>query len=342
MTSQPMSPTDQDTTITPREPVLLDLAFRNNRGGKCVFQVKLHFDGLAQLLNDALHGLRVYDLMMIRRPGDIWNYVWVEKLNIPESVEKRHQLDGWRVRRSGQFDLFTEFDGLFSHSDGNKTPEDECWLRARGKRPFAGLADELFSDVRNVQSKVRSKRDLLTRYVLAAMGARKHFYDFLPAPPTICTMPGYKPIYTPKHKPGYYRQLYALLRSPKLTSIGFARDDDFVANRLACLEQLRRSCQPNDQEKRWLSITMSSSGREYFREWGAAVRCHDESIGDAQLYVVPTAAVKVFITWITPPPLCFTDEDAGEFEGYTKLLREDCCIYLRKPREAKQAEETQA
>ena len=57
MTSQPMSPTDQDTTITPREPVLLDLAFRNNRGGKCVFQVKLHFDGLAQLLNEGLASL---------------------------------------------------------------------------------------------------------------------------------------------------------------------------------------------------------------------------------------------------------------------------------------------
>ena len=74
-------------TIQNGDPVALDLTCDHYWGKKHPFRLKLHFHALVQLMNDALNGVRIYELMMIRRPGDVWNYIWVEAIDVPPRVQ---------------------------------------------------------------------------------------------------------------------------------------------------------------------------------------------------------------------------------------------------------------
>ena len=219
---------------------------------------------------------------------------------------------------------------MFRWALGDTDPEDECWLRARGERPFAQLADQMFAQTKVVQAKVRSSPDILTVHVLAALDARRHRSDYLAVPPIYCTLPDYQPHYEPLHSAGYYSKLEELLASPDVTSAGFTRDDDFHAIRLACAEQRKRANATGLEPEDAFFITMSSDGLDYLEEWEAQARCYSEGIGCAYLFVVSPDSLRACLTLPRRRfPIFFVGADTGEIEGYSKLEGDGWFTYTR-------------
>jgi hypothetical protein len=313
--------------IAPAEPIPLDLICDHYRGEKYPFRLRLHFDALARLMNDALRSIRVYELMMIKRPGDVWNYVWVEAVEMPPRIAERMREHASRSRKN--FITFGKFDGMFRYAYDDTEPEDACWLKARGERPFAELADQLFTQIKVIQARVRKSPDLLTKHVLAAMEARRHRYDYLQKPPIYCTLPGYKPVYPPTHSESYYRKLEELLSSPEITSVGFSYETDFEAIRLACTEQRRRADATGEKPRDAFHITALADGLSYARDWEADILRYIEGLGWAHLYVSTPETMKVCVRIRgSAYPVFFLDADAGAVDGYIKTAG-DCWFLYR-------------
>ena len=317
-----------DKPIAPADPISLDLVCEHYRGEKYPFRVRLHFDALAHLMNDALHSMRIYELMMIRRPGDVWNYVWVE------AIEMSPRIVNWMRGRTPithqNFITFPEFDRMFRWAGDDTEPEDKCWLKARGERAFVDLADQIFTQIKVIQARVRKSPDLLTKHVLDAMEARRHRYDYLQQPPIWCTLPDYKAIYFPTHSESCYRKLGELLSSASITSVGFSYETDFQAIRLACTEQRRRADATGEKPRDAFHITALADGLSYAREWEADILRYIEGLGWAQLYVSTPETMKVCVGIRgSAYPLFFLDTDAGEVSGYTKTAGDRWFLYAR-------------
>ncbi|MEP6605004.1 MAG: hypothetical protein ABJA60_02675 [Nitrosospira sp.] len=69
----------------------MDLTCRGDRNEIMAFQISMHADAVAQLINDALRGERVYELFSIRRHGDLKRYLWVRIIEVDERVKSRYQ-----------------------------------------------------------------------------------------------------------------------------------------------------------------------------------------------------------------------------------------------------------
>jgi hypothetical protein len=313
--------------IAPAEPIPLDLICDHYRGQKYPFRLRLHFDALAQLMNDALHSIRVYELMSIRRPGDVWNYVWVEAVEVPPRVEDWvREKAAWSHKR---FVTFKKFDGMFRYAYDDTEPEDASWLKARGERPFVDLADQLFTQIKVIQARVRRSPYLLTKHVLAAMEAGRHRNDYLQKSPIYCTLPGYTSVYPPTHSESYYRKLEELLSSPEVTSVGFSYGTDFEAIRLASTEQRRRADATGEKPRDAFHITALADGLSYARDWESDILRYIEGLGWAQLYVSTPETMKVCVKIrASAYPLFFLDSDAGEVPGYIKTVGE-CWFFYR-------------
>ncbi len=107
---KPMRPV-ADKLIAPPAPIEPDLVCHHYGSKNYPFRVRLHSHALAHLMNDALHSIRVYELMSIRRPGDVWNYVWVEAVEVPPRVEDWvREKTAWGHK---SFVTFKKFDGMF-------------------------------------------------------------------------------------------------------------------------------------------------------------------------------------------------------------------------------------
>ncbi len=322
-----------DKTIQLGDPVPLDLTCNHYHGEQYPFRVRFHFDALVELFNDALRGVRIYELMMIRRPGDVWNYVWVEVVELPPRAQK--MAEAKYTRGAEGFVKFQKFDDLFRWADMDTEPEDECWLRARGERPFAELADQLFLQVKVIQARLRNGQDILTAHVLSAMESRQHAFDYLINPRVICTLPGHSANYhVPKHPTAYYEKLEALLATPQITSVGFNCDNDFPAIRLACTEQRKRANATGQHPHDAFFITMLSDGLPYVRGWGAEVHTRYEGLSPATLYVMDAEMFKICAGLRdSRHPFFFTDSDAGQVRGYSLVEKDDCWfLYRRNPR----------
>ncbi|GHT90020.1 hypothetical protein AGMMS49545_02130 [Betaproteobacteria bacterium] len=75
-------------TINDSTTLTVDLDVLGNRFERLPFRVQLRTVDLTCLIRDALeNAYRVYELFLIDRPGDIWDYVWV----VPEELSERVQ-----------------------------------------------------------------------------------------------------------------------------------------------------------------------------------------------------------------------------------------------------------
>ena len=319
---------NETTDIAPAEPIPLDLICEHYHGKNYPFRVRLHFHALAQLMNDALHSIRVYELMFIQRPGDIWNYVWVEAVEVPPRVEDWVREEAaWTHKR---FVTFEDFDGMFRYAYDDTEPEDACWLKARGKRPFTELAAQLFTQVKVIQNRVKKNPDILTKHVLSAMEARCHKNDYLQNPRILCTLPDYKPVYCAPNSKEYYRKLEEMLASPTITSVGFSYSTDFEAIRLACTEQRKRADATGQKPRHAFHITMLSDGLFYLNDWEADVLRYIEGLGWAQLYASTAETMRVCVNIRGRAyPMFLLAEDAGQVDGYKKTGGDGWFVYSR-------------
>jgi hypothetical protein len=118
------------TSISDSLPIQLEC--RGARNTTFRFHVTLDPIAIAVLVEVALAGLRIYELMMIRRPGDILKYLWVRFGEVPDRVIERRQSRFIRLQEYQRWPEgmmpFEEFSGMFFWAGDDTEEEDECWL----------------------------------------------------------------------------------------------------------------------------------------------------------------------------------------------------------------------
>lgn len=292
------------------------------------FKVKLHDLALRHLMADAAEAYRVYELMAIQRPGDVWKYIWVELLDVPPSV---HDFRSWRKKDTrdayhwpDNWLPLADFDRCFSWDYDDTTPESDCWLTARGGQSFKDWAGELFAEVKAAQASLRESTDLLIRTELACLDLRRHAYDFHASTPLELTRPDYRSRVEPSFSPGFYEKLRELLNRAEVTCVSFLVSD-YQAIRLAFVQQrLRSSPDPLTRANRW-PICLSTDESQGPAAWNAESLVFSEGIGFGFL-LVASHAPDFYLNsgrfrWL----LCA--QDGGEFPGYRRTAGDDWCLY---------------
>ena len=155
-------------------------------GGRALFSFLLDAGPLKRLIADASSGRRVYELMSVRRPADLYDYLWVEIADGASALAAyaRERYKGWnRYRNPLGTDCamqLVEFDSYFRY-DGEDTDEYYYrWLAFRDSETWHKILNSLLEVVRIGQAEVRKHDDFLAINELSAIENCIHHCDFLP------------------------------------------------------------------------------------------------------------------------------------------------------------------
>jgi hypothetical protein len=315
----------------------VELECHYHRGESHPFRVELLDHALRFLVADAWNAYRIYELFSIRRPGDVWKYLWARLIDVPERVWTRsrqarleaqsHSTPSWPENTLP----LAQFDQFFFWCWDDTEPEDECWLRAREGATFKAYATRLFTQVRETQATLRDSDDPLIQQELRALQAVDHPYDYEANTPFILTHSGYVSPTIHKRSPGYYAQLRELLARPDLRAVAYRGDEDFQTIRLLCTEQRRRAEALGKRPVEGLALCLLSDGVPAVTAWQAFVVYYSEGLGYGDLFIDQTdhsVSLKDLVEkhgrrwhWL----LSYQDE--GEIRGYQRTIGDGWICY---------------
>lgn len=228
--------------------LVIDLGDVGYRSDRQRFRIRLCSAPLNALIEDSRHAHRLYELFLIDRPGDVWDYVVVELEEAPACVRARllrkckTDADGSDPAPQSVLPLgipFKEFDRLFHWAGDDTEPEDAAWLRQRDSAEVRAFSHQLLETVRAAQASLDSS-DPLLRHVVGRIHAGAHPYAYLSRETAIAA--GRVTVRLPmQHSPGFYEKLRGLLRDPELVSVAYCADGDFEVCRAIATEQRRRA-----------------------------------------------------------------------------------------------------
>ena len=317
----------------------IQLECRGWRNTTFRFQVTLDPIALAVLVEDALAGLRIYELMMIRRPGDILKYLWVRFDEVPDRVIERRQSRFIRLPEYQRWPEgmipFEEFSGMFFWAGDDTEEEDECWLGYRASETFCHFTESTFATVRQIQEELRAAGNVLTCHELGMIDQLTHPLDFNARPPCDLTKIGYVSKAKPQLSPAYYGVLAAVLDEEPLQKIAFRGRGDFQTLRWLCAAQRRRANAIGGLPREAMQIHTLM----YFVDvshWGCEVAFFDEGIGPGpfDLWIEHErmggySLAKMVETGHHRPRVFLAIGDQGELPGYARTLGDGYCLYRR-------------
>jgi len=315
--------------------MLISLEGLHYRGEKFSLKVEVLNHALTNLILDAKDGYRVYELFSITRPGDIWKYLWLELIDVPENISNRvkhkyseyfneYSFETWPEQQIP----FVEFDHLFYWAGDDTEPEDECWLAERRSKIFNNIADEAFKSTKWAQKQISESSDLIIKNELSLIHKSEHYYDYDESTPFKLTYGSYKCV-TPLRSTEYYKKLQSILDSGVVNSVASRGSNDFKTIKLICGEQIKRL---NSSNKKLLEISVLCNGLDYTLAWGAIVLVYSEGMGDSELWIEQERMgenIKYLVEkYGYKRKIYFSHIDEGEIKGYTHEQGDDWHLYL--------------
>ena len=193
-----------DNFLTAEEHQYLKQAERHDTGGydnwrkaprNRPFVVDIDARPLAALINAAAFGVRVYEFMAIKRPGDLLHYLWVTIVDLDDEVIQSVK-DSVAYRNPYSFDKnaplsglsFVEFDRCFIWQGDDTDLEDACWRRHVEQQSWRDKLSDLFSLVVTLQQRLRSVDDFLLQNEIGLIDDKKHRQDFFATVQRKCTL----------------------------------------------------------------------------------------------------------------------------------------------------------
>jgi hypothetical protein len=316
--------------------VLLDLICRRFDGAPIPFRVEVQHHSLEHLIADALEAHRVYELMMIRRPGDVWKYLWVKALEVPPTVmremaskredEYPHGRCPW-PENSMPLSLFDTF--FYGCWADDTSPESECWLKERESSRFLEFGRQLFQRIQLAQQEIRETDDLLIRTELTAIDPLQHCHDMDAQPPFELTTPIYESPTVPKRTTAYYQKLRQLWAGPEVQSVSVRDDDDYQTLRLLCTEQRRRSSETGRPIGHDMPLHVLSDHFPSFARWGAKVLCWQEGLGYGDLMLDSSRSCDYaeLLRRTRRQLLALTHRSGEDIKGYQRTSGEGWVLY---------------
>lgn len=217
--------------------------------GDYPFRIRLVTSPLSELIQATEHACRVYELLLIDRPGDVWDYVMVVPEALPPEVTEALTRADSDERTANDRDSapsprvpFPVFDRLFAWSGEDTTEVAERWLYYRASAQMRSFARQALVAARAAQGRLRSNDPLLSR-ISARVSAGEHAFCFLGRDAARKASRAYSWMSSrpDTHTAAFYATLAKALRDPDLASVAYLGEGDFRALRMIATEQARRA-----------------------------------------------------------------------------------------------------
>jgi hypothetical protein len=304
------------------------------------FRVRVDAEAFEALIADTRNAWRVYELTLIQRPGDVWEYVWVT----PESVPRRvaEQIESARAAAMPRFGKvhpwpegkvpFAVFDRFFYAAGDDTTPDSDAWFGGRGGP--TSLARDLCERAQVALAELDGN-DVLLRHELQLARTHTHWCSLQDRTGALDRVRDrfYAP-QPPKFTPAFYEQLSKLLDDPDLVSVAFRGKGDWTLMRMLSTEQRRRAEATGHQLTHALHLSVSSDYRAGVDAWGAWVHFHYEGLAHGDLFIEDegcgSSSVKELIEkYRRCPRVVLVETVDFEIAGYRRETGEGWVMFRR-------------
>jgi len=293
------------------------------------FRVQLLGKRLANLQQDAMQGARLYELLSLSSPGDLWHYIDVVGLELPERVaklemEKRREVFRWHREGEPLPSLsLAQFDALFYWCEDDTSDEDSAWLGKIERGALNTYLDSLFTLTRLAQEKARNL-DLIARHEANLIDKIQHPCDRLP-PERWKKMMYCAPDEPQRLATGFLEELQRLIADESIGSV-CGRGMNYRVLRLLCTEQLARAQHQQQHPRKAFPINTLCDPIFDVTPWGASVMWFYEGMGSGDLYFeLPggwggCSAKELWEKSGKSTRILLLPEDAGEINGFDREL----------------------
>lgn len=257
----------------------------------CHFVLGLNARPLAVLFDEALCGSRVYELMTISRPADLFNYLYLDFVDIHPKILKYVQNYS---SPGGRHDVmpflgglaFPKFDRCF-HWDSEGVPSFwRCWLKHRDSDFWKLKLQALLALTKKVQNRLRQVDDFLLRNEISLIDQNTHRKDFLVEVVRISKMENTIGL-TTSLPVDLYGTIVSLVKENKVDSVSCPLND-YALWRFLVEEQLRRAQTIGQEPRDAFFLSGSDSGINCVpKDWGGDVHIPYEGATSADLFIMP-------------------------------------------------------
>jgi hypothetical protein len=274
--------------------------------------VQLDAAPLERLLADAEFAHRLYELALLERPGDVWEYLEVVPLHLPPPLAARLDLARTTARSAGRPwpDHRIPFDAFAREVRAEPGEASEAWSEACEGDEVRGFIRHLFE---HLQALGTDAGRGLVGHERALIAAGAHPFDDLPRERAIAASRRHSPN-EPAHTEAFYAKLFELVASKEVVSASVRGLGDHRLLRILCERQRTR----DDFE-----ISATTEREVNNVAWDARVAYYNEDIGQGFLFVQDGASsgksVKDLVetySKLGPGGLLLSSQDEGEIAGF--------------------------
>lgn len=321
----------------------VDLGEVGFRDRKQPFRVRLDTRPLAELIRATDDAHRIYELLLIDRPGDVWDYVWVVLDEVPTGVAdrvaraRRDARPKWADRPHPWSDdriPFKVFDSLFHWAWDDTEPEDEAWLIHRDSAPMRSFARQALSIARAAQSRL-DWNDPLLRHVTARIRSSEHPYCYLDRAVARERSRDLPPKEA-QHTPAFYEKLSEVLRDANLASVAYQADGDYRVLRMMATEQRRRASLTGHETGNALHLSALVANTISNEAWESEVWFFDMGLAHGDLFIegggLVGCSVKAMVErdHRVPGRFIFSSRDDGSIAGFAKESGDGWVLYSKQ------------
>ena len=318
----------------------IDLYCHSYKGEPPPFKLEVYPESLTRLMDDAHHGLRIYELFSIRRPGEIKKYLWVLIKDVPIRVGMLYGIA--REKETTEYVKcdwpknecpYDVWDTLF-YSSWDNDPEDNAWLGFKHSDIIHDYLDHCFAEIKKVQQLLKEKGDLLIKNEITHIENLSHSHDYEARTPFNLTKRSAPATVWEQHDEHFYQVLAELLTKPDIHSVAYRYGEDYRALRMLCNEQLHRVRISGETARDVFAINVLSDTLHNLEPWGCDVTFYDEGLGSGDLFIDPTNGAGCSVKELCEKygnnsKYLLTVQDFGEIQRYTQEQRGNLFLYSR-------------
>lgn len=307
---------------------------------KQAFAVKLNAAPLVRLIEDAHNAHRIYELMSIDRPGDVWRYVNVEPLKLTRCARERI-LQSLKDRDKAldaccDSDLvlsYADFDRLFEPPSCEADPEQESWGDARESPAARAFASQLLAMARDAVSSL-GWNDPLVQHVVASVRDGTHTFHHLPRWAIGRASEGLPPN-QPAQAPQFYAKLDELLQDGHVTSVAYRGEGDYLLLRKLATRQRQLATITGHCAGMALHVSALVNFYASNQAWGSQIHYFDEGLAHGDLRIESQNQMGAPLRDLVakhhrvPGRYILSDKDEGEFPGFSRELGDGWALYTR-------------
>jgi hypothetical protein len=304
------------------------------------FRVRLDSSKLSELMDDAANAYRVYELMLIERPGDVWDYVSVvvevAPKRVTESIQyvREKEKNKWSSEYPWPADNvpFKVFDKIFYWAGDDTEPPDQAWRGHRDAPAMKTYAEQLLGFVRKAQKSL-DWNDHLLRHIVSRVKSGNHPYDFLERKAAIAEHGRGKPR-PPEHTEDFYKKLREVLREPDLVSIAYRANGDYKILQMLATEQRRRANRTQHSPDHAMHINAIVNHTTDNVAWDSTIHFFDEGLGHGDLFIqghgMMGAPIKELVEVhrrTFPGRHILSIRDEGDIKGFSRTSGDGWFLY---------------